>query len=65
MIKPFKLRVPNKKIKEIYNKVKKYPWSNIEDMNGWEYGTNFKYLKKISLSSSMVPSLSLDQAAYS
>ena len=48
MIKPFKLRVPNKKIKEIYNKVKKYPWSNIQDMNGWEYGTNFKYLKKIS-----------------
>ena len=26
MIKPFKLRAPNKKINEIYNKVKKYPW---------------------------------------
>ena len=48
MIKPFKLKVPNKKIKEIYNKVKKYPWSNIQNMNGWEYGTNFEYLKKIS-----------------
>jgi len=48
MIKPFKLRVPNKTIAEIYSKVKKYPWTNIQDMNGWEYGTNFKYLKKIS-----------------
>ena len=48
MIKPFKLRVPNKTINEIYNKVKKYPWTNIQDMNGWEHGTNFKYLKEIS-----------------
>ena len=48
MIKPFKLRVPNKTINEIYSKVKKYPWSNIQDMNGWEHGTNLKYLKKIS-----------------
>ena len=48
MIKPFKLRVPNKKINEIYIKVKKYPWNNIQDMSGWEHGTNFKYLKEIS-----------------
>ena len=48
MIRPFKLRVPNKTINEIYSKVKKYPWSNIEDMYGWEHGTNLKYLKEIS-----------------
>jgi len=48
MIKPFKLRIPNKKINEIYNKVKKYPWNNIQDMKGWEHGTNLKYLKEIS-----------------
>ena len=48
MIKPFKLRIPNKTINKIYSKVKKYPWSNIQDMNGWEHGTNLKYLKKIS-----------------
>jgi len=48
MIKPFKLRIPNKTLNKIYNKVKKYPWSNIEDMNGWEHGTNLKYLKTIS-----------------
>ena len=48
MIKPFKVRVPSKTINEIYSKVKKYPWTNIQDVNGWEYGTNFNYLKSIS-----------------
>ena len=48
MIKPFKLRVPNNTLNKIYDKVKKYPWANIQDMNDWKHGTNFKYLKKIS-----------------
>jgi len=48
MIKPFKLRVSNNALKKIYSKVKKYPWSTIKSMNGWEHGTNLKYLKKIS-----------------
>ena len=48
MIKPFKLKVPGSTLNKIYNKVKKYPWSNIQDMNDWKHGTNFKYLKEIS-----------------
>ena len=48
MIKPFKLRVPNNTLNKIYNKVRKYPWANIQNMNGWEHGTNLKYLKEIS-----------------
>ena len=48
MIKPFKVKASSKTINEIYNKVKKYPWNNIQDMNGWDYGTNYKYLKNIS-----------------
>ena len=48
MIKPFRLRVPSGKVNKIYNKVKKYPWNNIQNMNGWEHGTNLKYLKEIS-----------------
>ena len=48
MIKPFKLRVPNNTLNKIYNKVKKYPWTNIQNMNGWKHGTNLKYLKEIS-----------------
>ena len=48
MIKPFKLKVPDNTLNKIYNKVKKYPWSDIQDMNDWKHGTNFKYLKEIS-----------------
>jgi len=48
MIKPFKLRVPNKTINEIYNKVKIYPWHEMPNDGGWEYGTNLDYMKEIS-----------------
>ena len=48
MVQPFKVNISDQIIKDIYDKVKKYPWSNIEDMYGWEHGTNLKYLKEIS-----------------
>ena len=48
MIKPFKLSVPQKTLNDIYSKVRKYPWKNIQNMAGWEHGTNYKYLKEIS-----------------
>jgi len=48
MIKPFKLRVSNKTINRIYSKVKKYPWASMQDMDGWQHGTNLKYLREIS-----------------
>ncbi len=48
MIKRFKLSVSKKTLNQIYNKVKKYPWKNIENINGWTHGTNYNYLKKIS-----------------
>ena len=48
MIKPFRLSVPNNTLNGIYKKVKEYPWSSIQNMEGWKYGTNLKYLKEIS-----------------
>ncbi|MBA1337359.1 MAG: epoxide hydrolase [Pelagibacterales bacterium] len=48
MIKPFKVNVPNSTLDNIYNKVRKYPWEDISKLEGWEHGTNFKYLKEIS-----------------
>ena len=48
MIKPYKLSVSKKTLNEIYKKVKKYPWADIENLKGWEHGTNYNYLKKIS-----------------
>ena len=40
MIKEFKINVPEEQISNINHKIKNYPWSSIEDMNGWTHGTN-------------------------
>ena len=48
MIKPFKINIPDKKLLEIYAKVKNYPWHEMPDDGGWEYGTNLDYMKEIS-----------------
>jgi len=48
MIKPFKLDIPDKALQEIYIKVKNYPWHEIPEDGGWEYGTNLEYMKEIS-----------------
>ena len=31
----------------IYQKVKNYPWDSVKDLDGWEHGTNKKYLKEL------------------
>jgi pimeloyl-ACP methyl ester carboxylesterase len=48
MIEPFKLNVLDNILKEINNKVKNYPWHEMPDDGGWEYGTNLEYMKEIS-----------------
>ena len=48
MIKPFKIDIPDKELKKIYSKVKNYPWHEMPDDGGWEYGTNINYMKEIS-----------------
>ena len=48
MIKPFKINIPDKELKEIYTKVKNYPWHEMPDDGGWEYGTNLEYMREIS-----------------
>ena len=45
MIKPFKIDIPETELKEIYKKVKNYPWHEMPDDGGWEYGTNIDYMK--------------------
>ena len=47
MIKEFRIKVSEEQISNINNKIKNYPWSFIEDMDGWIHGTNKKYLKEI------------------
>ena len=48
MVKPFKVNISEKIIQDIYKKVKHYPWNEIQNLEGWKHGTNFKYLKEIS-----------------
>ena len=48
MIKPYKISVPKSTLNNIYKKVRAYPWNMMQNVNGWEYGTNYNYLKKIS-----------------
>ena len=47
MIKSYKISVPQNTLNKIYSKVKSYPWNLIQNISGWEYGTNFNYLKSI------------------
>ena len=48
MIKLFKLNVSDDILKEINLKVKNYPWHEMPNDGGWEYGTNLDYMKEIS-----------------
>ena len=48
MVKPFKVNVSKKIIEDIYNKIKKYPWKDMPNLDDWEHGTNLNYMKKIS-----------------
>ena len=48
MIEKFKINIPDTHIKEIYNKVKNFPWHEMPDDGGWKYGTNLDYMKEIS-----------------
>jgi len=48
MVKPFKVNISDQIIKNIYDKVKKYPWHEMPNDGCWEYGTNLDYMKKIA-----------------
>jgi len=48
MIRPFKIKISDKIIQDIYTKVEKYSWHEMPDDGGWAYGTNLDYLKEFS-----------------
>ena len=47
MIRDYKINVSNEQISNIISKIKDYPWSSIENMEGWTHGTNKEYLKEL------------------
>ena len=48
MIKKFEVKISKKTLKNIYKKIRKFPFNNIQNMDGWLHGTNHDYLKNIS-----------------
>ena len=54
MIRDFNINFNEKEISSIYQKIKDYPWNSIQDLEGWEHGTNKAYLKEF-ISLSIVP----------
>ena len=48
MIRSFKINISNKIIKDINTKVANFPWHEMPDDGGWNYGTNLDYMKEIS-----------------
>ena len=55
MITPFKINISNKIIENIYSKVSTYPWHEMPDDGGWDYGTNLNYMKDCLLYTSPSP----------
>lgn len=47
MIRPFKLDIPEDRIRAIYAKVANYEWGYMPDDGGWTYGTNMNYMKEL------------------
>ena len=43
---PFKLEVPEQTIGTIRQKVSDFPWHEMPDDGGWEYGTNLDYMRE-------------------
>lgn len=46
-IEPFNINVPAQTIEQIRNRVADFPWHEMPDDGGWEYGTNLHYMKEL------------------
>lgn len=46
-IAPFNFHVPDETLDQIYERVASYPWHEMPNDGGWNYGTNMEYLKTL------------------
>jgi microsomal epoxide hydrolase len=46
-IKPFQFKVQEDVLENILRRVSDYPWHEMPDDGGWDYGTNMDYLKEL------------------
>ncbi len=47
ILKPFNFSVPQDILENILRRVADYPWHEMPDDGGWDYGTNLEYLKEL------------------
>ena len=43
--KPFKIDIPTETLDAIRKKVIAFPWHEMPDDGGWDYGANLNYMK--------------------
>ena len=46
-LQPFRIKVPDRAIERIRARVAAYPWHEMPDDGGWDYGTNLAYMKAL------------------
>ena len=44
---PFKIEISDKQINEILKRVENFPWHEMPDDGGWEYGTNLYFMRDL------------------
>ncbi len=47
MTTPFEIQVPDETLDHIRRRVAEYPWHEMPDDGGWQYGANLDYLKEL------------------
>lgn len=47
-IRPYTLNVPDATLNEIRHRVAKFPWHEMPDDGGWDYGSNLDYMKELA-----------------
>ncbi len=46
-IRPFQIEIPDETLERIRARVADYPWHEMPDDGGWDYGTNLDYMKEL------------------
>ncbi len=46
-VNPFQVKVADEILENILRRVADYPWHDMPDDGGWDYGTNLDYLKEL------------------
>ena len=45
---PFEINIPNKTLAAVREKVAAYPWHEMPNDGGWNYGSNLDYMKALA-----------------